>query len=143
MTRRYGDPVAVRPAEGASGAGPGSAGFRPGVFLWRGRVYVVREVLGHWRERRAWWTGPAAQALHGDADGAGGARSAGGAGGSAGGSTGGDSGGDSTATATLEVEREIWRVEASRGRVFGTGVFDLCREVPRGVDEWRLLHVSD
>jgi len=27
----------------------------PVAFTWRGRSYVVREVLDHWRERRAWW----------------------------------------------------------------------------------------
>lgn len=27
----------------------------PAAFTWRGRSYVVREVLDHWRERRAWW----------------------------------------------------------------------------------------
>ena len=28
----------------------------------------------------------------------------------------------------LDHEREIWRVEASAGRTFGTGVYDLARE---------------
>jgi Family of unknown function (DUF6504) len=28
--------------------------------------------------------------------------------------------------AALSVERELWRVEATRGRVHGMGVFDLC-----------------
>ncbi len=26
------------------------------AFSWRGNRYVVNEVLGHWRERRSWWT---------------------------------------------------------------------------------------
>ncbi len=30
---------------------------RPAAFRWRGNRYVVHEVLGHWRERRPWWTG--------------------------------------------------------------------------------------
>ena len=29
-------------------------------------------------------------------------------------------------SAALSVERELWRVEATRGRVHGMGVFDLC-----------------
>lgn len=29
----------------------------PVAFTWRGTSYVVREVLDHWRERRAWWRG--------------------------------------------------------------------------------------
>jgi len=124
--------VVVRPADDAPAAVDGQGAFRPGAFLWRGRVYVVREVLGHWRERRAWWTGSAAQAVHGEGDGA--ARNS---------AESVTTGGSTTGTTTLEVEREIWRVEASRGRVFGTGVFDLCREVPVGADEWRLLSVGD
>ncbi|GAB6897919.1 hypothetical protein JCM9957A_10090 [Kineosporia succinea] len=36
------------------------------AFLWRGRLYVVREVLGHWHERRDWWSTAAARALHGE-----------------------------------------------------------------------------
>lgn len=27
----------------------------PVAFLWRQRLYVVREVLDRWRERDAWW----------------------------------------------------------------------------------------
>ncbi len=29
-------------------------------------------------------------------------------------------------SAALSVERELWRVEATRGRLHGMGVFDLC-----------------
>ena len=50
MARRYDDPrrdaVDVRPAAG---------GRQPAQFLWRGRLYVVREVLSHWVEVGAWW----------------------------------------------------------------------------------------
>ena len=114
MVRRYGDPVEVRPAGDPDGTAPGS-------FLWRGRLYVVRSVLGHWRERRAWWNAAAARALHGEG-----------------------ASGDSSA---LGAEREVWRVEAGAGRSFGVGVYDLCRDpVP---DEgcsgqgWVLLRVTD
>lgn len=44
--RRMNEPVAVLLDE--------AAGI-PVAFTWRGRSYVVREVLDHWRERRAWW----------------------------------------------------------------------------------------
>lgn len=27
----------------------------PGQFLWRGRLYQVREVIDSWQEQRAWW----------------------------------------------------------------------------------------
>ena len=53
MTRRYGEPVDVRRRDDA-----------PVQFLWRGRVYVVRDVLAHWVESRPWWlsAGPAGPA---------------------------------------------------------------------------------
>jgi len=41
--RQYGDPVEVRTAEG------------PEQFLWRGRLWQVREVIAHWVETGAWW----------------------------------------------------------------------------------------
>lgn len=28
---------------------------RPDAFLWRGRLYLVREVYTTWLEREAWW----------------------------------------------------------------------------------------
>ena len=43
--RRFSDPVEVRVGEPE----------RPEAFIWRGRLYVVRDVLSQWRERRAWW----------------------------------------------------------------------------------------
>lgn len=33
---------------------PGSAG-PPDSFLWRGRLYQVRAVLGQWQEEHPWW----------------------------------------------------------------------------------------
>ncbi len=122
MVRRYDDLVEVRPAPD---------GDRPGSFLWRGRLYVVRDVLGHWRERRAWWTSAAARAVHGD-----GGQTMGGPEPVSDGavsdgavSDGAVSGAAGAARAALAGEREVWRVEASRGWVHGTGVFDLSREV--------------
>lgn len=50
--RCYDEKVQVRLEPGAV-AGSGS----PNQFLWRGRLYLVREVLAHWRERTAWWDG--------------------------------------------------------------------------------------
>ena len=32
----------------------------PDQFLWRGRLYVVREVLAHWVESGGWWRCPTA-----------------------------------------------------------------------------------
>ena len=65
IVRRYDDPVQVRLAAPATpGAGDGAgrgtgdlvpAVARPDAFLWRDRLYVVREVYGSWLEREAWW----------------------------------------------------------------------------------------
>src|SRR3954451_14008907 len=108
--RRYDDPVDVRRRDDA-----------PEQFLWRGRLYVVRDVLAHWVETGAWWRAPAAQLVYGTdetprpaplpaADG-----------------SSDSSGPPSSARALDEAgEREMWRVEASAGRSLGSGVFDLA-----------------
>lgn len=89
----------------------------PSAFLWRGRLYIVRDVIGHWRERRAWWR----DALDPDEEAA--------------------QVPDSPAPARSRVclEQEVWRVEASPGRLAGTGVYDLAMSGPT----WRLLRVAD
>jgi Family of unknown function (DUF6504) len=119
MVRRYEEPIEVRAGEGVDLTGdidrvPDSS---PSAFLWRGRLYVVRDVIGHWRERRAWWR----EVLDLDED---------------------------VAAPGLDcpvhlncLEQEVWRVEASPGRLAGTGVYDLGMDGPaRG---WRLLRVAD
>jgi hypothetical protein len=144
MVRRYEDPVEVRPKCSSEL----SEGDAPGAFLWRGRVYVVRDVLGHWRERRAWWTSSAARAVHGDirADDTGteGTRGEG---------TRAAPARGSGSHASLTEEREVWRVEASPGRLFDSGIYDLCRDSAGGQRDlaptgdrdgtWRLLRVAD
>ncbi len=52
--RRYDDPILVRQRDvtdptGEDGAAP------PESFVWRGRRYRVRAVVGHWHERTPWW----------------------------------------------------------------------------------------
>lgn len=42
--RQYDDPVEVRKHEEA-----------PDQFLWRGRLWQVREVVSHWVETGSWW----------------------------------------------------------------------------------------
>lgn len=103
MVRRYEDPIEVRAQHGSTPAAPDA-------FLWRGRLYVVRDVLGHWRERRAWWR----EAL--------------------------DPGADAVGSLT-DLEQEVWRVEASPGRMRGTGVYDLAHD--GAAPGWRLLRVAD
>ncbi|WP_208972151.1 DUF6504 family protein [Kineococcus rubinsiae] len=140
MVRRFSDTIHVR-----SGVQDGAEGV-PVQFLWRGRLYVVRDVLSHWRERSAWWEHSAVAAVHGDAD--------------APASTAPASGGVGTAVRrVLEVgvlERVVWRVEASAGRAGVVGVYDLAHPARPGTaavsevpatpvpeDEWQLLRVSD
>jgi len=138
--RRYDEAVEVRVDGGASGR------EEPSAFLWRGRLYVVREVLGHWKERRAWWGGASARALHGTAETLGA--------GSAGGTAVAEAPPRSP-TAADAVEHEVWRVEARAGRSGVAGVYDLRRRVrpapaagPTGAadgaaDVWQLARVTD
>ncbi|GAA0324078.1 DUF6504 family protein [Kineococcus aurantiacus] len=130
--RRFSDEVHVRSAE---------AGGTPTQFVWRGRLYVVREVLSRWRERSAWWEHDAVAAVHGNAPRAG--------------------EGPRPRRPVLEIgdlEREVFRVEASVGRMGGAGVYDLARPVTLGTavvsegsatsspepsEDWQLLRVSD
>lgn len=106
----------------------------PEQFLWRGRLWVVRDVLAHWVETGAWWEQAGVAALLGagvtpdrrvSADG-------------------------TTRRSELEggrlgellVERDVWRVEAGRGRVVSNaGVFDLAFDW--GDAQWRLVGCAD
>lgn len=117
--RRYYDPVDVHRRDDV-----------PAEFLWRGRIYLVREVLSHWVETGAWWRTPAAAAVFGtdDADAGAGALMAPA---EVSTSVALDQGGD----------REMWRVEASAGRLSASGVFDLCFEWAQGT--WRLTRAMD
>jgi hypothetical protein len=110
MVRRYEESIEVR-------AGAGVQDSQPSAFLWRGRLYVVRDVIGHWRERKAWWR----EALDPD---------------------------EQVAARGLDcLEHEVWRVEASAGRLAGTGVYDLGMDGMDGTAgparTWRLLRVAD
>lgn len=53
--RRYDEPVQVRLSPDADRP---RADQVPDAFLWRNRLYVVREVLATWLEREAWWETP-------------------------------------------------------------------------------------
>ncbi len=108
--RRYDDPVEVRTG----------AQEDPDQFLWRGRLWQVREVVAHWVETGAWW-----------------ARSGSGA-------------GSGAVDSDLLREREVWRVAAARGRVAalhspehdpGYGVFDLVFSWSEG--SWQLVRAMD
>ena len=116
--RSYGEVIDVRTVRPAPGdAGASSAGA-PEQFLWRGRLYLVRDVLAHWVELGAWWGAPGRSR---QADGT-----------STGTSTGTGTGAAprSVAADVGAVEREVWRVEAAPGRSATPGVYDLVRDVP-------------
>ena len=125
--RRYDDPVEVRKG----------ADEDPDQFLWRGRLWQVREVVAHWVETGAWWVRrPAApgadQPDRADL-----------------------AGGPGAVDTDLLREREVWRVAAARGRVAaaqsavaqspehdpGFGVFDLVFSWSEG--SWQLVRAMD
>ena len=124
MVRRYNEPVEVkasagRPVSCAELDLPVIRG-QPEAFIWRGRLYVVREVLAHWRERRAWWREALDPPL-----------------------------GQPHGIAAAARERQVWRVEASPGRLARSGVFDLARDDPPepadpdiGAQFWQIDDVS-
>lgn len=109
MVRRFSDVVQVRPVEGS--------GARPDAFIWKGRLYVVRQVLAQWRERRAWWR----EALDAQPTqvqpGAG--------------------------IAAAAAEQRLWRVEASPGWSFAPGVYDLAHDESAAGEQWSLVRVAD
>ena len=157
MSRCYGDPVDVRRQDEA-----------PAQFLWRGRLYVVREVLAHWTEAGSWWRGAlAASMVSGEADASGSAAddparpfdvraadlSAGGElvlrpipssprwAQRAWGEPAPEVGAAAGPVGVDDGEREYWRVEAGSGLSTGTGVYDLCFDWATG--GWSLARVLD
>ena len=62
--RRYDDPVDVRRGR-VSGTGSGPV-EGPEQFLWRGRLWKVRQVVAHWVETGPWWQSRGVHAVLGD-----------------------------------------------------------------------------
>ncbi len=118
--RRYDDPVEVRKGWVS---GPGHVGEGPEQFLWRGRLWQVRAVLAHWVETGSWWQSTGARAVIGSEESRGRKRPRG------------------AVAPDLLVERELWRVEASRGRADSGGVFDLSFDWGEG--HWQLVGCAD
>lgn len=65
MTRQYADQIHVRSSEPVDQAHGYPGAVTPQQFLWRGRLYLVREVLAHWLESAVWWGG-SRQSLEGE-----------------------------------------------------------------------------
>jgi hypothetical protein len=131
--RRYADPVEVRQGpleEAAQGLGAQGATEGPQQFLWRGRLWKVRAVLAHWVETGPWWQSTGVRAVIGSEESA---------------EETSDRG--RTPLGDLLTERELWRVEAGRGRLTtegepdGGGVFDLSFDWAEG--RWTLVGCTD
>lgn len=137
--RRYADPVEVR-----QGLVDGDGPEGPEQFLWRGRLWKVRAVLAHWIETGPWWQSAGAKAVIGSEDAA---------------AEQGQQRGR-VPLGDLISERELWRVEAGRGRPAAdrqdgrpeadpgvepdgriTGVFDLSFDWAEG--RWTLVGCVD
>ena len=114
--RRYDDPVDVRRGVEA-----------PEQFLWRGRLWKVREVVAHWVETGSWWQSSGVRAVLG-VD-------------SAAGSAGADADSGPHSGADLLGERELWRVAAAVGAAGSPGVFDLAFDWSDG--SWQLVGCVD
>ncbi len=83
----------------------------PTAFRWRGRHHVVRAVVAQWTQRLPWWrieTAPHDPACA------------------------------HAISADAPLEQHVWRVEASVGSAWGTGVYDLAEG-----EHWRLVRVAD
>ena len=114
MSRRQNDLIEVQTRSAASGPVPEE-------FRWRGRRYLVREVLARWTQSGSWWTGTAVRALRDGVD---------------------------QAVALDDREQLWWRVEADSGRLAvlsgGSGIYDLCFECSGPAPgRWSLKRVMD
>ncbi|MHB8339982.1 MAG: DUF6504 family protein [Mycobacteriales bacterium] len=110
MSRRYSEAIQVVRRDES-----------PDQFLWRERLYQVRDVLARWVETDQWWAGPQVVGLLTEG-------------------TSAPSGGDGPGGVGAG-EREFWRVEAAAGRSGLRGVFDLCFDWATG--SWQLTRVLD
>lgn len=116
MVRRFDEPIQVQVAESAGGV---AASADPAAFLWRGRVYAVREVDAQWSERRAWWRPGAGAAPSGDTSGA-----------------------SAPVAAVSAGDRRIWRVRAQAGRTGTPGIYELAHD-GCAANPWRLVSTHD
>lgn len=113
--RRYDEPIHVRSGEPT---------FAPEQFVWRGRLWLVRDIVTRWLETGAWWDSPLVRSARGD---------------DVGEALPADplsiDGGD------LLAEHEVWRVLAAAGASGSPGVYEL--DHARGTGGWRLRAVVD
>jgi hypothetical protein len=113
MGRRHAEPIEVRRRDEV-----------PAQFLWRSRLYVVKDVLEHWLESGRWWSSAPATALAAGTD-----------------APMPDPGAPMGPATVDDREREFWRVEASAGKSAAPGIYDLCFDWSRS--GWQLVEVHD
>jgi len=148
MGRRHAEPIDVRRRDDV-----------PAQFLWRSRLYVVKDVLEHWFEAGQWWASASAMALGtgSDASPTRPARSDAGAdlvlapipaspkwAQRAWGEPAPDVGASMGPASIDDGEQEFWRVEAVTGRAdcsSSPGIYDLCFLWSLG--SWQLVEVHD
>lgn len=109
--RVYGDDIDVALATPGPAAAVWPAVPAPASFVWNGRRYVVREVLDRWVERTPWWRLALTGAAVGHGEGV-----------------------------SPAMQEQVWRVEASPGRLLAGGVYDLARSQ---AGDWQLRRVAD
>jgi hypothetical protein len=114
----------------------------PVEFLWRGRHYAVRAVLAHWVETGAWWQVASGSAALGGS--AAQSRSPADPTDPIGSVVGSVALAPDLDSLALSAERELWRVEASRGQHYGSGVFELCFDwTAQAGAGWSLVRALD
>ena len=137
VMRRYDEPIEVKPGLVAGEEGPAH-------FLWRNRIWSVREIEGRWLETGEWWDGPAARAVRGDVlsdpgpDHRGGRRAQPAR---ADRVPRDDPEADHDAGDDPSDEHEVWRVVAAPGRSAEHGVCELAHA--SGTGRWRLRTLFD
>lgn len=118
--RRYDEPIHVKRGQDKAA---------PEQFVWRGRLWLVRDIITRWLETGAWWDSPLVRSARGD---------------------------DLVATLSagtllaetlpeeetdLLAEHEVWRVLAAVGASGSPGVYELDHAC--GTGGWRLRAVVD
>lgn len=120
--RRYDEPVEVRrcaPGDEVAGGLGGEAA--PAQFLWRDRLWQVRQVVTHWVETGAWWQGAETREVLGEPGAA-------------------TAAGTAVLDRDLLAEREVWRVEAVRGRAAALATLAGCDGADPGLGVFDLVH---
>ncbi len=142
--RRYDDPVEVR-------RGLVQEAEAPEQFVWRDRLWRVCAVVSHWVETGPWWEQPGVTTMLGSepSDAQPGADLAAAAAVAAAAAEGSAPGASAASGSLLLAEREVWRVDAVRGRHgIGAapstglrGTFDLTYDADTG--QWQLTRCLD